>query len=92
MFVQKDTNRQLLDNYYKFNQQATKVDYSGLGKIEPMKSTTNLILNQRTSSLKNAPIMGSDKKKAPVIKPYSQFKGAQALPTFKKDLKAWHIC
>ena len=92
MYIQKDIYPQLLENYYKFNQQATKVDYSGQGTIKPMKSTTNLILNQRTSSLKNAPIMGSDKKKAPVIKPYSQFKGAQALPTFKKDLKAWHIC
>ena len=56
------------------------------------KETVNLILNQRTASLKNAPIRNSDKKKGPVIHPYQQFKGSVALPTFKKDLKAWHIC
>ena len=92
MYIQKDIYPQILATYNKFNEEATKVDYSGLGKVKPMKSTTNLILNQRTASLKPAPIMGSDKKKAAVIKPYRQFKGAEALPTFKKDLKAWHIC
>jgi len=92
MYIQKDIYPQILANYSKFNKQRTEVDYSENGIVKPMKSTTNLILNQHTSSLKNAPIQGSDKKKPPVITPYNKFKGAQALPNFKRDLGWWHIC
>jgi hypothetical protein len=92
MFIQKDIYPEILKNNTKFSRQATKVDYSNIGIVKPMKSTTNLILNQRTASLHRVPIQNSDKKEAPVIKPYSKFKGSEALPTFKKDLKAWHIC
>jgi hypothetical protein len=53
-----------------------------------MKSATNLILNERTSSLHRVPIQNSDKKQPPVIRPYSKFKGSEPLPTFKQDLKA----
>ena len=92
MFIQKDIYPEILKNNTKFSRQATKVDYSNIGIVKPMKSTTNLILNQRTASLHRVPIQNSDKKEAPVIKPYSKLKGSEALPTFKKDLKAWHIC
>ena len=92
MFIQKDIYPDILKNDTKFSKAATKVDYSDIGIVKPMKSTTNLILNQRTSSLHRVPIQNSDKKQPPVIRPYSKFKGSEALPTFKKDLKAWHIC
>ncbi len=92
MYIQKDRYLDILANYKKFNEDSTKIDYSVLPQPKNNKETVNLILNQRTASLKNAPIRNSDKKKAPVIHPYQQFKGAQTLPTFKKDLKAWHIC
>ena len=92
MFIQKDIYPDILKNDTKFSKAATKVDYSDNYKIKPQKPTSNLILNHRTASLKNAPIRDSDKKKAPVIVPYKNFKGSQALPTFKKDLKAWEIC
>ena len=91
MFTQKDIYPDVLKTYYKFNNETTKVDYSDNYTIKPMKYTTNLILNHRTASLKNAPIQNSDKKKAAVIHPYKSFKGSQALPTFKKDLKWWNI-
>jgi len=92
MYVQKDIYPQILANYSKFNEQRTKVDYSENGIVKPMKPTTNLILNQHTSSLKNSPILGSDKKKASVIPPYNKFKGAESIPNFKRDLKSWEIC
>ena len=92
MFIQKDIYPEILKNNTKFSKAATKVDYSNIGIVKPMKSTTNLILNQRTASLHRVPIQNSDKKQPPVIVPYKNFKGSQALPTFKKDLKAWHIC
>ena len=92
MFIQKDIYPQILANNAQFNKQRTEVDYSENGIVKPMKSTTNLILNQHTSSLKNAPIQGSDRKKASVITPYNKFKGAEAMPNFKRDLGWWHIC
>ena len=92
MYIQKDIYPQILANNAQFNTQRTEVDYSENGIVKPMKSTTNLILNQHTSSLKNNPIQGSDKKKAFVIPPYNHFKGAEALPNFKRDLGWWHIC
>ena len=92
MYIQKDIYPQILANNAQFNKQRTDVDYSENGIVKPMKSTTNLILNQHTASLKNAPILGSDRKKASVIPPYNKFKGAQALPNFKRDLKWWEIC
>ena len=92
MFIQKDIYPDILQNNSKFSKQATKVDYSDIGIVKPMKSTTNLILNHRTTSLHRVPIQNSDKKQADVIKPYSKFEGSEVLPTFKKDLKAWHIC
>jgi len=92
MYIQKDIYPQILANNSKFNQQRTEVDYSENGIVKPMKPTTNLILNQHTSSLKNSPILGSDMKKAMVIHPYNKFKGAEALPNFKRDLKSWKIC
>ena len=92
MYIQKDRYLDVLANYKKFNEDSTKIDYSVLPQPKNNKETVNLILNQRTASLKNAPIRNSDKKKGPVIPPYQQFKGSVALPTFKKDLKAWHIC
>jgi len=92
MYIQKDIYPQILANNLKFNQQRTEVDYSENGIVKPMKPTTNLILNQHTSSLKNSPILGSDKQKASIIPPYNKFKGAEALPNFKRDLKSWHIC
>jgi len=42
--------------------------------------------------LKNSPILGSDKQKASIIPPYNKFKGAEALPNFKRDLRFWKIC
>jgi len=92
MYIQKDIYPQILANNSKFNEQRTEVDYSENGIVKPMKPTTNLILNQHTSSLKNSPILGSDKKIAPIIHPYKIFKGSEALPNFKRDLKSWHIC
>ena len=92
MFIQKDIYPDILQNNSKFSKAATKVDYSDIGIVKAMKSTTNLILNQRTSSLHRVPIQNSDKKQAAVIKSYSKFKGSEPLPTFKKDLKAWKIC
>ena len=92
MYIQKDIYPQILANYSKFNEQRTEVDYSDNGIVKPMKPTTNLILNQHTSSLKNSPILGSDKQKASIIPPYNKFKGAEALPNFKRDLKSWYIC
>ena len=92
MYIQKDIYPQILTNYSKFNEERTKVDYSENGIVKPVKYTTNLILNQHTSSLKNAPILDSDKKKAVGIPCYKKFKGAEALPNFERDLKSWHIC
>ena len=92
VFIQKDIYPTLINNYIKAQNNATKINpYNPVDDVKPMKSTTNLILNQRTSSLKNAPILNSDKKTPPIIKPYQKFKGAEALPTFKKDLKHWGI-
>ena len=92
MYIQKDIYPQILANNAQFNKQRTDVDYSENGIVKPMKSTTNLILNQHTASLKNASILGSDKKKAVGIPCYKKFKGAEALPNFERDLKSWHIC
>ena len=92
MYTQKDIYPQILQNNLKFSKEATKVDYSDVGIVKPMKSATNLILNERTSSLHRVPIQNSDKKQPPVIRPYSKFKGSEALPTFKQDLKSWHVC
>ncbi len=92
VFVQKDIYPKIIDTYIKAQNNATKINpYNPLDNVKPMKSTTNLILNHRTSSLKNAPILNSDKKSPPIIHSYQKFKGAQALPTFKKDLKHWGI-
>jgi hypothetical protein len=97
MVVLKDiqnnqVNMDAMKTYKSFNKETVKIDYTPQ-PIEPMKSTTNLILDLNTKSLKNAPIMDSDKKPAPTIRPYDKFKGAQALPTFNRDLKSgWHIC
>lgn len=84
-------NMDAMGTYYKFNKDMVKVDYKQQ-PIKPMKSTTNLLLNMKISSLKNAQIMGSNNQKPSMIRPYNKFKGAEALPTFKKDLKSWHIC
>ena len=92
MYIQKDIYPQILANNSKFNEQRTEVDYSENGIVKPMKPTTNLILNIHTSSLKNSPILGSDKKIATIIPPYNKFKGAEALPNLKRDLKSWFIC
>ena len=90
VFTQKDTYPKIIDTYIKAQNNATKINpYNP--DIKPMKATTNLILNQRTASLKNAPILNSDKKTAPIIKPYQKFEGTEALPTFKKDLKVWNL-
>lgn len=92
MFIQKDIYPQLIDTYIKAQHNATKIEqYNPVDSIKPMKETTNLILNQRTASLKNAPIKDSDKKKAIPIPSYNKFKGTTVLPTFKKDLKHWGI-
>lgn len=92
VFIQKDIYPTLINNYIKVQNNATKINpYNPVDDVKPMKATTNLILNQRTSSLKNAPILNSDKKTPPIIKPYQKFKGAEALPTFKKDLKVWSL-
>jgi hypothetical protein len=92
VFIQTDIYPTLINNYIKAQNTATKINpYNPVDDVKPMKATTNLILNQRTSSLKNAPILNSDKKTPPKIKPYQKFKGSEALPTFKKDLKHWGI-
>lgn len=91
MFTQKDTFKENYSTYIQSNNKATKIDYSILPQPKPQKDAINLILNQRTASLKNAPIQNSDKKQPPVIKPYTQFKGSKPLPTFKRDLKSWGI-
>ena len=91
MFIQKDIYPDLLKDYKNFQKQATKINYDDNYDIKPMKETVNLIQNMRTSSIKNAPIRNSDKIKAPVITSYEKFKGSQALPTLKQDLKHWKI-
>ena len=92
VFIQKDIYPQIIDTYIKAQNNATKINhYNPNDDIKPMKATTKLILNQRTASLKNAPILNSDKKTPPIIKPYQKFKGAEALPTLKRDLKAWSL-
>ena len=91
MFIQKDIYPDLLKNYKNFQKQATKINYDDNYEIKPMKETVNLIQNMQTASIKNAPIRNSDKIKAPVITSYEKFKGSQALPTFKQDLKHWKI-
>ena len=92
MFTQKDIYPKIIDTYIKAQNNATKIEhYSPIDNVKPMHATTNLILNHRTKSLKNAPIQNSDKKKAAVIRPLKSFKGSQALPTFKKDLKWWNL-
>lgn len=97
VFIQKDIYPTLINNYIKAQKNATKINHYNPNDddvVKPMKATTNLILNQRTASLKNAPILNSDKKTPPtsfIIKPYQKFKGAEALPTFKKDLKVWSL-
>ena len=92
MFIQRDNFKENYNTYLKSNYNATKINYKDLPEPTMNKEATNLILNYRTASLKKAPIQNSHKKQAPVIKPYTQFKGATILPTFKKDLKLWHIC
>ena len=92
VFIQKDTYAKEIKNYIQSQHNATKIEqYNPADSIKPMKATTNLILNQRTASLKNAPIKDSDKKKAVPIPSYNKFKGTTVLPTFKKDLKHWGI-
>ena len=88
--MQKDIYPDLLKNYKNFQKQATKINYDNYD-IKPMKETVNLIQNMQTASIKNAPIKNSDKMKPPVITSYEKFKGSQALPTFKQDLKHWKI-
>lgn len=92
MFTQKDTFKQNYNHYLQSEKDATKINYKDLPQPKMNKEAINLILNQRTASLKNAPIQNSDKKKPPIIRPYNSFKGTTILPTFKKDLKLWHIC
>jgi hypothetical protein len=92
VFVQKDIYPKIIDNYIKAQNNATKIQhYNPLDNVKPMKPTTNLILDQRTASLKNSPIMNSDKKTAPIIPSYQKFKGATILPTYKEDLKHWRL-
>lgn len=91
MFVQKDVYPDILANYKKFNKDTKNVDYSGLISFKAQKETINLIENLRVNSLTPAPILNSDKKQAPFIRPYSQFKGTRPLPQFKNDLKSWSI-
>jgi len=92
MYIQKDTFKQNYNQYIKSEKDAIKINYKDLPEPQTNKGATNLILNHRTASLKNAPIQNSHKKQAPVINPYNNFKGSTILPTFKKDLKLWHIC
>ena len=84
-------NRDSMNLYKSYNKDSQKIDNS-TQPIKPMKWTTNLILNQNISHLKNSSIMNSDKNKPSLIKPYEKFRGCEVLPTFKKDLKSWHIC
>jgi hypothetical protein len=90
MFIQKDIYTHTLASYKKFNKEKTKIEHTP-PKIHSMKWTTNLILNENISHLKNAPIQNSHLKKAHNIGPYLKFKGAEALPTFKKDLQWWSL-
>jgi hypothetical protein len=90
MFTQKDIYPKIMFDYKQFNKERTKVEYIPQ-KIHPMHWTTNLILNEKISHLKNDPIQNSHLKKAPNIGPYLRFKGTEALPTFKKDLKLWRL-
>ncbi len=92
MFIQKDIYPSILAEYKKFNAKTTEINYSNNYKIQPMKYTENLILNQEMKPIKNAPIQNSDKTNPHIIKPYHFFKGAKALPTFKQDLKSWSVC
>ena len=92
MYIQKDTFKENYNQYIKSEKDATKISYKNLPEPKMNKEAINLILNQRTASIKNAPIQNSDKKKPQIIRPYNTFEGATILPTFKKDLKIWHIC
>jgi hypothetical protein len=93
MFIQKDTYPSLLKDYKASVKTAVNAEHNDItDKIKPLKWTTNLIEDIRVTESKTLPIQNSHLKKPPVIRPYSQFKGALALPTFKKDLQAWHIC
>ena len=88
--IQHETNQEALQMMLLFNKDKKDVDYTP-DDIEPMEYTANLILNEKISHLKNAPIQNSHLKPSANIRPYDKFKGAQALPTFKKDLLWWKV-
>lgn len=93
MFIQKDTYPNILKDYKASIKSAVNTEHNDItDKIKPMKWTTNLVEDLRVTESKVEPIQNSHLKKAPVIRPYERFKGALALPTFKKDLQMWHIC
>ena len=93
MFIQKDTYVNTLKEYKASVKSAVNTQHNDItDKIKTMKWTANLVEDIRATESKVRPIQNSDKKQAPVIRPYERFKGALALPTFKKDLQMWHIC
>ena len=88
--VQHEDNQGSLQMMLLFKKDKEDVDYTP-DNIQSMKYTTNLILDEKISHLKNAPIQNSHLKPSAIIRPYANFKGAQALPTFKKDLRWWNV-
>lgn len=88
--IQHEDNKGSLQMMLLFKKDKEDVDYTP-DDIQPMKYTTNLILNEKISHLKNAPIQNSHLKPSAIIRPYARFKGAEALPTFKKDLRWWSV-
>ncbi len=88
--IQHEDNQTSLSLMLLYKKDRKDVDYTP-DEIKPMQYTTNLILNQNISHLKNAPIQNSDLKPSTIIRPYSKFKGADALPRFKKDLRWWNV-
>ena len=88
--IQHEDNQSSFSLMLLYRKDKKDVDYTP-DDIKPMQYTTNLILNEQISHLKNAPIQDSHLKPSAIIRPYAKFKGAEALPTFKKDLRWWNV-
>ena len=70
--IQHEDNQTSLSMMLSYKRERKDVDYTP-DEIKPMQYTTNWILNQNISHLKNAPIQNSDLKPSTIIRPYSKF-------------------
>ena len=91
VLILDDTFKKEYGIYQKFGKKVP-VSHHQKFKMENMKPTTHLLLNQQVSSLLKKPILHSDKKECGIdIRPYNTFKGQNILPHFKEDLKSWKV-